>query len=656
MKKNPAEIEIFVPGRICLFGEHSDWAGVYRRINSQITPGNVVIAGTNQGIFARSRCHKENLVLSSRLSEDQQVELLNIPMDKARLKEEAESESVFCYAAGVAYYMLEFYGVGGIEIDNYKTTLPVKKGLSSSAAFCVLVARSFNELYGLNLTKRAEIEAAYQGEIMTSSRCGRMDQGCAYGQIPVQMIFDGELLLSKPIVPGNDFHLLIGDLKRAKDTVQILADLNRAFPFPQNDNDVKAHQYLGEVNTQITDNAIQAMERGDAKSLGALMTDAQTQFDKHLMPFSTELQSPQLHKVLRDNTLKQWVFGGKGVGSQGDGCVQFVTKGETARKKLTAYLQKQYDIECFQLDLIKPTVIKKAVIPVAGNGTRMFPATKIVKKCFLPVITEDSVAKPIIQLIIEEALSGGVEEIGLIINPADEDLFRAFFAPLSPSAMQKLPKHLQQEAYKLSEIGKCITYIHQHEQKGLGHAILCADSWVADTSFMLLLGDHIYATSEKKSCARQVVDCYDELGAKACVFGIYKEMLVNVEHYGTVSGTWEKDNILTLSAIKEKPTHDHAAEYLSVEHNGIEQFFCVNGIYILTPLLFAILKDQNNTRTQQGEELQLTTALETLLAVEGCHGYRVNGKHFDTGLPSMFADTVSQFALSGELKVAKKHA
>src|SRR5690606_6490526 len=111
--------------------------------------------------------------------EPQSIEL---PMDRRQLLEIAEAGGFFSYAAGVAYHMLTFYRVQGIEVDNYQTTLPVRKGLSSSAAFSVLLARAYNRVYDLKLTIRAEMEAAYQGEIRTPSRCGRMDQGCAFGQ------------------------------------------------------------------------------------------------------------------------------------------------------------------------------------------------------------------------------------------------------------------------------------------------------------------------------------------------------------------------------------------------------------------------------------------------------------------------------------------
>ena len=115
-------------------------------------------------------------------------------MDRARLLEIAEEGGFFSYAAGVASQILTHYRVRGLEIDNYRTDLPVQKGLSSSAAICVLVARAFNRLYDLKLTVRGEMEYAYLGEITTPSRCGRLDQGCAYGSRPILMTFDGDRL------------------------------------------------------------------------------------------------------------------------------------------------------------------------------------------------------------------------------------------------------------------------------------------------------------------------------------------------------------------------------------------------------------------------------------------------------------------------------
>ncbi len=639
--------ELFVPGRVCLFGEHSDWAGGHRRTNSAVVPGVVIISGTNQGMYARCRKHPGELVVRSTLPDGTVTETFRVPMTLDRLQREAEAGGFFSYAAGVAAYMLDFFGVDGLEIDNYKTTLPVKKGLSSSAAFCVLVARAFNQAYQLGLTTRAEIEAAYQGEIATPSRCGRMDQGCAYGQIPVMMAFDGDRISVTPLRPGGDFHLLVADLCGKKDTVRILSDLNAAFPFAKSPRDAEVHRCLGEENQRILVQARAAVESGDAAGLGTLMTEAQAVFDRHLMPVCEELKSPRLHAVLADPQVAAWVYGGKGVGSQGDGCVQFICKSAAARGELEAYLQGRYGMPCFELDIKRPASIRKAVIPVAGLGTRMFPYTKAVPKTFLPVVTPDGVAKPVIQVIIEEALSAGVEEVALVIQPEDEPRFRAYFqTEVRAETLAKLPPALKLEAERLSAIGKRLTFIPQHEAKGFGHAVLLAEKWVGNEAFLLLLGDHLFRSAETRSVARQVVDRFQAFGDSQSVVGIYEETLARVKHYGTVTGEWVEDDTLQLHRFFEKPTEDEAQTYLAVARHGRSLFFCVNGVYALRPALFGLLRQQ--AASAGNEEIQLTPALEALRQEEGVKGLVVCGAHFDTGIPAIYAETVGKFV--GEVR------
>ena len=160
-------MKIFVPGRICLFGEHSDWAGGYRRINAEIEKGYTLICGTNQGIHAEVEPHPNALVLSSTTLDGEVVGPTEIPLEPRALLEVAQQGGFFSYAAGVAYQVLTHYRVRGLVIRNTKTDLPIKKGLSSSAAICVLTARAFNRVYDLRLTVRGEMELAYQGEITT---------------------------------------------------------------------------------------------------------------------------------------------------------------------------------------------------------------------------------------------------------------------------------------------------------------------------------------------------------------------------------------------------------------------------------------------------------------------------------------------------------
>ncbi len=138
------ELEVFVPGRVCLLGEHSDWAGGHRRINSAIVPGYAIICGTNQGIRARVHSHPDTLIFHSSLTADGMRQEFDIPMQADALLAEAKKGGFFSYVAGVAYQVLTHNTVKGLVIDNYATDLPVKKGLSSSAAVCVLTARAYN--------------------------------------------------------------------------------------------------------------------------------------------------------------------------------------------------------------------------------------------------------------------------------------------------------------------------------------------------------------------------------------------------------------------------------------------------------------------------------------------------------------------------------
>jgi UTP-glucose-1-phosphate uridylyltransferase/mevalonate kinase len=636
--------DIFVPGRVCLFGEHSDWAGTYRRINSTIAPGKVIIAGTNQGIHAKVKPHSSKLILRSTLPDGSRTETFELPMQSSALLEEAEKGGFFSYAAGVAYMMLTYYHIDGIEIDNYRTTMPVKKGLSSSAALCVLVARAFNRAYDLKLTTRAEMEIAYQGEILTPSRCGRMDQGCAFGQVPVLMTFDGDLLKTNRIRVKTPIHMLIGDLKGEKDTIQILADLNKAYPFAADETTKNVQKYLGEISADIVTRAVPAIQDGDVETLGRLMTEAQKHFDAYLIPASpSQLGSPKLHQILADPEVKALTYGGKGVGSQGDGCVQFVTRGEKEREKLAEHLTKTYGMDCFGLDLKPAATVRKAVIPAAGFGTRMFPASKAIKKGFFPIVTSDGICKPVILAIVEEAMQSGIEEIAIVVPPDDLEIFRDFFSErLSPEHYNRLSDAHRKYLKYLLRLGDRITFIPQEDALGFGHAVHCAKDWVGGEPFLLMLGDHLYVSDTTKPCARQLVEVF-EANAQRSTVGVYIAPIDEVPHYGTVRATPMGDEGKTFEAAEfaEKPNTDYAAQNLLTPGLGDNQFLCVYGQYVLTPAIFDHIEQQmQQVDTASGAEIQLTTAMETLRHAEGMLVHIVDGAHYDTGLPEPYVQTI----------------
>jgi galactokinase len=259
-------MNLFVPGRICLFGEHSDWAGGYRRINAEIEKGYALIVGTNQGVYAEVKPHPTKLIFRAKLDDGTAMDPWEIPMERGALLEQVQQGGFFSYAAGVAYQLMTHYRVRGLEIDNYRTDLPIKKGLSSSAAVCVLVARAFNRIYDLKMTIRGEMELAYNGEISTLSRCGRLDQGCAYGNRPIEMVFDGDNLDVCELSVPSELHYIIVDLKAGKDTREILARLNHCYPFAEDRMQRNVQDYLGPVNHRIVTQAALALKSNSANS------------------------------------------------------------------------------------------------------------------------------------------------------------------------------------------------------------------------------------------------------------------------------------------------------------------------------------------------------------------------------------------------------
>lgn len=344
-------LQLFVPGRICLFGEHSDWAGGHRRTNAKIEKGYALIVGTNQGIYAEVSAHPNKLSLSSTKPNGEQLSQ-TLSMKPEVLKLAAQVGDFWSYIAGVAYQVQKKYKVKGLKINNFKTDLPVKKGLSSSAAISVLTARAFNQIYNLKLTINEEMELAYQGEITTPSRCGRMDQGCAFGNQPVLMQFDADKLNTTPIKVGGNIHLVIVDLHGHKDTKKILSDLNTAYPFPRTEQHRGLHKLLGAINKKIVSEAVEVLKQGSAEQLGNLMTKAQASFDMYAQPLSPEeLSSPKLHQLLTNEKLKPYIWGGKGVGSQGDGTAQFIAKSQRDQQHLIEVIEKEFKLTTLPLTI-----------------------------------------------------------------------------------------------------------------------------------------------------------------------------------------------------------------------------------------------------------------------------------------------------------------
>ena len=420
-------INLFVPGRICLFGEHSDWAGMYRTINHDIEKGLAIVTSTEMGIYAT--VEKAGSFIMESSPEMQEKEFWKCEMNSEKLLSAAQQGGFFSYVAGVASYVKENYSVGGVRIIIVKRDLPMKSGLSSSAAICVLVARAFNRLYHLNMCIEDEIAAAFIGEQRAGSHCGCMDQSCAYGAGPTLMEFDGMEVVLKPLKIGTTFHWVIANLMSSKDTIKILTDLNSAYPFAESECEEKVQQALGEKNKQIISAAIQYLGEGNSEKLGKLMEEAQKIFDEMVMPFCSELKAPVLHSVLNDPNIKKWIYGGKGVGSQGDGTVQFLAKGEKESEALRKYLWDKKGMLSYKNTISQTQNIRKAVIPLAGLGIRLFPATKVLKKSLMPLVDTDGLLKPLLLILLDRLVASGINEIALVVGSEDQKDVENLFEP-----------------------------------------------------------------------------------------------------------------------------------------------------------------------------------------------------------------------------------
>ena len=286
--------------------------------------------------------------------------------------------------------------------------------------------------------------------------------------------------------------------------------------------------------------------------------------------------------------------------------------------------------------------VRKAVIPAAGFGTRMYPATKALKKELFPIIGKDGRAKPIILAIIEEAINAGIEEVGIVVQQGDRDLFDELLkSPPQAKLWQKLSTENKQYSEYLQSIGDRVTILTQIEQEGFGHAVFCAKDWVDGQPFLLLLGDHVYTSNARSSCAAQMVNIYQQVNTS--VIGITVMSADIIHKAGCVSGKWQSESILNIDRICEKPTLEYAREHLRVAEMAEEEFIGVFGMYVLQSNIFELLEAEISSNERFKGEFQLTTCLDKLRQQYGAIAYLVAGQYYDTGMPLFYRQTMLDY-------------
>ncbi|MBN1559434.1 UTP--glucose-1-phosphate uridylyltransferase [candidate division KSB1 bacterium] len=294
-------------------------------------------------------------------------------------------------------------------------------------------------------------------------------------------------------------------------------------------------------------------------------------------------------------------------------------------------------------------MVNKAIITAAGRGTRQYPASNAVQKELFPLVDRDGLAKPTIQIIVEEAMRAGIEKIAIIVQPGEEKQFQNHFKGLSDGEKKPFhdkPRELAQSE-RLEEMRRAITYIHQTEQLGFGHAVYCAQQWVGHDPVLLMLGDHIYLSQTEISCAEQLVNLYGRL--RKSIIAVQQTPLQELHLFGTVAGVPldSPRGLYQLTRIIEKPSPEMARRELMMPDLEPDNFLTVFGLYLLTPTIFTILSEHVQQNVRERGEIQLTSALEVLIEREGAIGYQIAGERLDMGTPLGYLQTQFKLARHG---------
>ncbi|MGM0396194.1 MAG: UTP--glucose-1-phosphate uridylyltransferase GalU [Bacillota bacterium] len=267
--------------------------------------------------------------------------------------------------------------------------------------------------------------------------------------------------------------------------------------------------------------------------------------------------------------------------------------------------------------------VRKAIIPAAGLGTRFLPATKAQPKEMLPIVD-----KPTLQYIVEEAVESGIEEI-LIITGRNKSSIENHFdksVELEMELERAGKDDMLKEVRRISDMAN-IHYIRQKEPRGLGHAILCAKSFVNNEPFAVLLGDDI--VQSEKPCLKQLIEVYDEY--KTTILGVQKVPDNDVNKYGIVDGNHIEDGIYKVNNLVEKPSIQDAPSNIAIL-----------GRYIINPAIFEAIEE---TKPGKKGEIQLTDALNLLSKREAMYAYVFKGKRYDVGDKQGFLQATVEIAL-----------
>jgi UTP--glucose-1-phosphate uridylyltransferase len=261
--------------------------------------------------------------------------------------------------------------------------------------------------------------------------------------------------------------------------------------------------------------------------------------------------------------------------------------------------------------------IRKAVITAAGANQRTLPLQTLIDR--------DGTPKSALQIVVEEALRSGVQEIGVVIQPGD------------------------QGAYEQA-VGQCPAQLHfitQNEPRGFGHAVLCARPFTGKEAFLLLVGDHLYLSHDQRPCAAQLLEVARVEGCS--VSGVQATYESKLPFYGTVGGrlVTGQRGLYQIDRVVEKPTPTEAEQHLIVPGLRAGYYLCFFGMHVLTPAVMDLLAGLVESEPK-GNRLQLSSALAALARRERYLALEIRGQRHDVGVKYGLLKAQLALALSGQ--------
>jgi len=296
--------------------------------------------------------------------------------------------------------------------------------------------------------------------------------------------------------------------------------------------------------------------------------------------------------------------------------------------------------------------VRKAVITAAGRGTRQYPASTAVQKEMFPLVDRDGLTKPVIQIIGEEAIDSGIEEICIVTPPGEEKQYREYFRRLDDRTVKAFrgKDWALLESEKLGAFGEHLYFAEQHSPEGFGHAVYQAKKFVGGEPFLLLLGDHVYISNIKDRCARQLTRIYEQYALDA-VTGVQPTVERLLHLFGVIRGEPVDPamGVYKAQLIIEKPSVDLAREKLATPGLPAGNYLAHFGMHVFSPRIFDSLEYLFKSNLREKNEFQLTAAQEHLRQQTDKYWCVIaQGQRYDTGIPYGLMETQLGLALNGK--------